>query len=84
MPEEFQKPIYSQSMKAGGKTYFFDVKQARGEKGGKYLLVSESRLDKGVPVRNHITVFSRPSRWILPGVGNGERKSLAGACELPN
>jgi Protein of unknown function (DUF3276) len=57
MPEEFQKPVYSQSMKAGGKTYFFDVKQARGEKGGKYLLVSETRLDKGIPVRNHITVF---------------------------
>ena len=57
LSQTFKPPIFSQSLKAGGKTYFFDVKEARGEKGGKYLLVSETRLEKGVSVRNHITIF---------------------------
>ncbi|MCL5666411.1 MAG: DUF3276 family protein [Patescibacteria group bacterium] len=51
--------IFSKSLKAGGNTYFFDVKQAQGGKQSKYMQISESWMNKdGQRHRGSITVFS--------------------------
>ena len=55
MPTE---SIFSKSLKAGGKTFFFDVKQAQAGKQSKYIQVTESRLRDGQPLRSSITIFS--------------------------
>lgn len=49
--------IISKTVKAGGRTYFFDVKEAKN--GKPYLTISESRFSKEgqEPVRNRIFVF---------------------------
>ena len=48
-------PIYTQNLKASGKTYFFDVKAAKN--GNKYLSVSESWIKDGQKHRGNITIF---------------------------
>jgi hypothetical protein len=52
-----QEAIFSKSVQAGGKTYFFDVKQAKAGKQSKYVQVTESRLQEGKRVRSSITIF---------------------------
>ncbi len=49
--------IFSTSVKGGGKTYFFDVKQAKGGSQSRFLQVTESRLQDGQPRRASITIF---------------------------
>lgn len=49
--------IFSTSIKGGGKTYFFDVKQAKAGKQSKFLQVTESRLQDGQQRRSSITLF---------------------------
>ncbi len=49
--------IFSTSVKGGGKTYFFDVKQAKSGSQSKFLQVTESRLQDGQAKRNSITIF---------------------------
>ena len=49
--------LFSKSIKAGGKTYFFDVKQAQKGKQSKYIQLTESRLQEGQPRRSTITIF---------------------------
>lgn len=52
-----ENTLHSQNIKTKGKTYFFDVKQAKN--GNKYLSISESWLDKsGQKKRSTLTVFS--------------------------
>lgn len=52
MPEK----IYSKRLEAGGKTYFFDVRETQS--GDKYLQITESRLQKsGERLRNNIVIF---------------------------
>jgi hypothetical protein len=50
--------IFSKSVKAGGKMYFFDVKKSQNGKQSQYLQVTESRLKDGQPVRSRLTIFS--------------------------
>lgn len=58
MPEQLHTPaLHSASLKAGSKTYFFDVKAAKN--GNKYVTVTESSINKeGLKFRNTVTVFS--------------------------
>ena len=52
MPEA----IYSKKLEAGGKRYFFDVKETQS--GDKYLQITESRLKQGGErYRSNIVVF---------------------------
>jgi phage-related protein len=52
MPEA----IYSTKLNAGGKTYFFDVRETQS--GDKYLQITESRLKQdGEKYRSNIVIF---------------------------
>ncbi|HAV11739.1 MAG TPA: hypothetical protein DCX32_04355 [Candidatus Moranbacteria bacterium] len=52
-----QEVVNSQVVKAGGKTYFFDVKKAKS--GNNYLTISETWKKKdGESVRNRLMIFS--------------------------
>jgi len=52
MPEA----IYSKRLSTGGKTYFFDVREAQS--GDRYLQITESRLKQnGERYRSNIVVF---------------------------
>ena len=57
--EEEKKPeaIFSTSVSASGKTYFFDVKQAKAGKQSKYVQITESRMQEGQRIRSSVTVF---------------------------
>lgn len=52
-----QEAIFSKTMQAGGKTYFFDVKQAQGGKQSKYMQLTETRMREGQRLRSSITIF---------------------------
>ncbi len=52
MPES----IYSKKLIAGGKTYFFDIREVKSS--DRYLQITESRLQKdGERLRNNIVIF---------------------------
>ncbi len=52
-----QEVVNSQVLKAGGKTYFFDVKKAKN--GKNYLTISETwKKPDGEAVRNRLMIFS--------------------------
>ena len=57
MPEQLHAPaLHSANLKAGSKTYFFDVKAAKN--GNKYLTITESSINKeGQKFRSTLTVF---------------------------
>lgn len=57
MPEQLHAPaLHSANLKAGNKTYFFDVKAAKN--GNKYLTITESSINKdGRKFRSSLTVF---------------------------
>jgi len=58
MPNEertYPESLHSQSLKLLGKTYYFDVKEAKN--GKKYLTIAETRLQEGVRVRNSLIIF---------------------------
>ena len=57
MPEQLHTPaLHSTNLKAGNKTYFFDVKAAKN--GNKYLTITDSSINKdGQKFRSTITVF---------------------------
>lgn len=44
MPRGDENKLASDKLKAGGRTYFFDIKEAKS--GKPYLMVTESRFDK--------------------------------------
>ena len=50
--------IFSTFVKGGGKTYFFDVKQAKAGNKSRFVQITESRLQDGQSKRNSITIFS--------------------------
>ena len=51
-----QEKVYGQMVKAGGKTYFFDVKKASN--GSNYLTIAESYQKKtGEKVINRVLIF---------------------------
>ena len=50
-----QPPLYSQNVKTKGRTYFFDVKEAKN--GNKYLNITESWMRDGQKFRSTIKVF---------------------------
>lgn len=58
MPEQLHAPaLFSTNLKAGNKTYFFDVKAAKN--GNKYLTITDSSINKeGQKFRSTITVFA--------------------------
>ncbi|MDA2936390.1 PUR family DNA/RNA-binding protein [Patescibacteria group bacterium AH-259-L05] len=50
------EPIYSQTLKTGSRTFFFDVRKAKT--GDEYLTITESRIQKnGEKMRNTIFLF---------------------------
>ena len=49
--------IFSKPLKAVGKMYFLNVKQAKNGKQSKYVQITESRMKEGQRVRNYITIF---------------------------
>lgn len=49
--------IFSKSIQAGTKTYFFDVKQAKAGKQSKYVQITETRMQDGQRVRSSVTIF---------------------------
>jgi hypothetical protein len=57
MEENERKTLFSSKVSAGGRTYFFDVKEATS--GDKYLVINESRKsqDGQSYERNRIMVF---------------------------
>jgi len=52
MPEN---SLFSQNLQTKGKTFFFDVKEAKN--GNRYLSITESRMKDGQKFRSTITVF---------------------------
>lgn len=51
-----QEKVFGQMVKAGGKTYFFDVKKASN--GSKYLTIAESyKKQTGEKVINRLLIF---------------------------
>ncbi len=48
--------MFSTQVKARGRTYFFDVREAKA--GGRYLVISESRRTDGGHERSRVVVFS--------------------------
>lgn len=50
-----QESIYSKNIKAGGRTYFFDIRKTKS--GEKYIHITESRQENGEWVRNNIVIF---------------------------
>lgn len=57
MPEQLHAPaLHSANLKAGSKTYFFDVRAAKN--GNQYITITDSSISKdGQKFRNTITVF---------------------------
>ena len=53
--ETKKEAIFSKSIRAGSRTYFFDVKES--VKGNRYLTICESRKVDGEWQRNRIMVF---------------------------
>ncbi len=49
--------IFSTTVQGGGKTYFFDVRQAKAGKQSKYVQITETRLHEGQRIRSSVTVF---------------------------
>jgi len=50
-----QESIYSKNIKAGGRTYFFDIRKTKS--GDKYIHITESKQENGEWVRNNIVIF---------------------------
>ncbi len=50
-----QESIYSKNIKAGNRTYFFDIRKIKS--GEKYIHVTESRQENGEWIRNNIVIF---------------------------
>jgi len=50
-----QDSIYSKNIQAGGRTYFFDIRQTKG--GEKYLHITESRPQGTGNLRNNIVIL---------------------------
>lgn len=50
-----QETINSEKLIAGGKTYFFDIKETKSKE--KYLQITETRLQDGERIKNSITIF---------------------------
>ena len=50
-----QESIYSKNIKAGGRTYFFDIRKTKS--GDKYIHITESKQENGECVRNNIVIF---------------------------
>ena len=50
-----QESIYSKNIKAGNRTYFFDIRATKSNE--KYIHITESRKENGEWIRNNIVVF---------------------------
>jgi hypothetical protein len=50
-----QESIYSKNIKAGGRTYFFDIRKTKS--GDKYIHITESKQENGEWIRNNIVIF---------------------------
>ncbi len=50
------KGLFTAQVKARGRTYFFDVREARA--GGRYLVISESRRTDSGHERSRVVVFA--------------------------
>lgn len=60
----FVPPLFSKDLKTKGKTYFFDIKQAKN--GNKYLAITDSSVSKeGKKFRSTVTVFDNNLKEFL-------------------
>lgn len=50
-----QESIYSKNIKAGNRTYFFDIRVTKSNE--KYLHITESRKENEEWIRNNIVIF---------------------------
>lgn len=50
-----RQALFTAQVKAPGRTYFFDVREAQG--GGRYLVISESRRTDSGHERSRVVVF---------------------------
>ena len=50
-----QESIYSKNIKAGNRTYFFDIRKTKSNE--KYIHITESRQENGEWIRNNIVIF---------------------------
>ncbi|MCS7236453.1 MAG: DUF3276 family protein [Armatimonadota bacterium] len=50
-----QQGLFSAQVKGAGRTYFFDVREAKA--GGRYLVISESRKTESGHERSRVVVF---------------------------
>jgi len=50
-----QESIYSKNIKAGNRTYFFDVRVTKSNE--KYIHITESRQENGEWIRNNVVIF---------------------------
>ncbi len=67
-----QEVVNSQVIKAGGKTYFFDVKKAKN--GNNYLTISETwKKPDGESVRNRLMIFSDHLNDFMAALQNTEK-----------
>jgi hypothetical protein len=53
--ESMRQRLFTEQVKARGRTYFFDVRETKG--GGRYLVISESRRTEAGHERNRVVVF---------------------------
>jgi hypothetical protein len=65
-PEVKSTQISSNQVRAGKRTYFFDVKS--GPKGGLYLAISETAANDGVFTRNRMLIFDSNVRDFYEGL----------------
>ena len=67
--------IYSKSLKAGGRTYFIDVREAKNK--AKYLTISETK-----PSKDGDKKFTRSSIMVFNDQADSFHEALAEAIDL--
>lgn len=63
-----KKELFSEKVRAGSRTYFFDVKEATS--GSKYLVISESRKVGESREHNRVMVFEEDIQSFSDGLKN--------------
>lgn len=61
-----KKELFSEKVRAGSRTYFFDVKESAS--GSKYLVINESRKVGVSHEHNRIMVFEEDIQFFIEGL----------------
>lgn len=70
-----QESIYSENIKAGNRTYFFDVRVTKSNE--KYIHITESRQENGEWIRNNIVIFHDHIDEFLKALDEIKKKIIA-------